>query len=173
MVELHKEELHILYSSPNIIRQIKSRRLRWAGHVARRFSGSLFYEAFSVPRPYSVDVMVTSEWWWIDEDKHPCLKLNSNPRSHRPSNKSLLLIPRHALERREKCKIFWWESAKERDHSEDQIVDGRMGLKWIFGTLARECWVDLIDSGRDRWWDFVDAVTNNRAVAPGCYLAFD
>jgi hypothetical protein len=29
------EELHILYSSPNIIRQIKSRRMRWAGHVAR------------------------------------------------------------------------------------------------------------------------------------------
>jgi hypothetical protein len=31
---LRNEELHILYSSPNIIRQIKSRRLRWAGHVA-------------------------------------------------------------------------------------------------------------------------------------------
>jgi hypothetical protein len=33
--KLHSEELHILYSSPNIIRQIKSRRMRWAGHVAR------------------------------------------------------------------------------------------------------------------------------------------
>jgi hypothetical protein len=32
---LHNEELHILYSSPNIIRQIKSRRMRWAGHMAR------------------------------------------------------------------------------------------------------------------------------------------
>jgi hypothetical protein len=32
---LHNEELHILYSSPSIIRQIKSRRMRWAGHVAR------------------------------------------------------------------------------------------------------------------------------------------
>jgi hypothetical protein len=31
---LHNEELHILYSSPNIIKQIKSRRMRWAGHVA-------------------------------------------------------------------------------------------------------------------------------------------
>jgi hypothetical protein len=31
---LHNEELNILYSSPNIIRQIKSRRMRWAGHVA-------------------------------------------------------------------------------------------------------------------------------------------
>jgi hypothetical protein len=32
---LHSEELHILYSSPDIIRQIKSRKMRWAGHVAR------------------------------------------------------------------------------------------------------------------------------------------
>jgi hypothetical protein len=33
--KLHNEELHNLYSSPNIIRMIKSRRIRWAGHVAR------------------------------------------------------------------------------------------------------------------------------------------
>jgi hypothetical protein len=33
--KLHNEELHILYSSPDIIRQIKSSRMRWAGHVAR------------------------------------------------------------------------------------------------------------------------------------------
>jgi hypothetical protein len=32
---LHNEELHNLYSLPNIIRMIKSRRMRWAGHVAR------------------------------------------------------------------------------------------------------------------------------------------
>jgi hypothetical protein len=32
---LHNKELYTLYSSPNIIRVIKSRRLRWAGHVAR------------------------------------------------------------------------------------------------------------------------------------------
>jgi hypothetical protein len=33
--ELHNEELHNLYSSPNIIRMIKSRRKRWRRHVAR------------------------------------------------------------------------------------------------------------------------------------------
>jgi hypothetical protein len=33
--ELHNEELHHFYSSPDIIRQVKSRRMRWAGHVAR------------------------------------------------------------------------------------------------------------------------------------------
>jgi hypothetical protein len=32
--KFHNEELHYLYSSPNIIRVIKSRKIRWAGHVA-------------------------------------------------------------------------------------------------------------------------------------------
>jgi hypothetical protein len=32
--KLHNEELHNLYSSPNRIRMVKSRRMRWAGHVA-------------------------------------------------------------------------------------------------------------------------------------------
>jgi hypothetical protein len=32
--KLHNEELHNLQSSPNIIRMIKSRRMRWVGHVA-------------------------------------------------------------------------------------------------------------------------------------------
>ena len=31
----HNEELHSLYRSPNIVKVIKSRRLRWAGHVVR------------------------------------------------------------------------------------------------------------------------------------------
>jgi hypothetical protein len=33
--KLHNEELHDLYSSPSIIRIIKSRRMRWVGHVAQ------------------------------------------------------------------------------------------------------------------------------------------
>jgi hypothetical protein len=33
--KLHNDELHNLYSSPNIIRMIKPRRMRWAGHLAR------------------------------------------------------------------------------------------------------------------------------------------
>jgi hypothetical protein len=35
-IKLHNdEELHSLYSSPNIVRVIKSRRMRWTGHAAR------------------------------------------------------------------------------------------------------------------------------------------
>ena len=37
--KLHNEELSDLYSLPNIVRVVKSRRMRWAGHVARMGRG--------------------------------------------------------------------------------------------------------------------------------------
>jgi hypothetical protein len=40
--KLHNDELHSLYSSPNIVRVIKSRKMRWAGHEARMGRGELF-----------------------------------------------------------------------------------------------------------------------------------
>jgi hypothetical protein len=39
---LHNDELHSLYSSQNIVRVIKSRRMRWAGHAARMWRGEVF-----------------------------------------------------------------------------------------------------------------------------------
>jgi hypothetical protein len=41
--KLYNGELHYLYSSPDIIRQIKSRRMRWPGHVARMGEGRNVY----------------------------------------------------------------------------------------------------------------------------------
>jgi hypothetical protein len=41
--KLHNGELHNLCSSPDIIRQLKSRRMRWAGHVARTGEGRNVY----------------------------------------------------------------------------------------------------------------------------------
>jgi hypothetical protein len=81
------EELHILYSSPNIIRQIKSRRMRWA---------------------------------------------------------------RRGTHGREKFTGVWWECQKERDHSEDQGVDGKMISEWIIGKLPGGVeWIQLAqDRGR-------------------------
>jgi hypothetical protein len=48
--KLHIDELHSLYSSPNIVRVIKSRRMRWAGHVARMGEGRCIYRVL-VERP--------------------------------------------------------------------------------------------------------------------------
>jgi hypothetical protein len=44
--KLHNEEFRILYSSPNIIRQIKSWQMRWAGHVARMGEEGKVYKDF-------------------------------------------------------------------------------------------------------------------------------
>jgi hypothetical protein len=48
--KLHNDELHNLYSSPNIVRVIKSRRMRWAEQVARMGEGRGVYR-FLVGRP--------------------------------------------------------------------------------------------------------------------------
>jgi hypothetical protein len=40
---MHNDELHRLYSSPNIVRVIKSRRIRWVGHAARMEEGRGVY----------------------------------------------------------------------------------------------------------------------------------
>ena len=42
--KLHNKELSNLYSSPSIVRVIKSRRMRWAGHVARMGEGRGVYK---------------------------------------------------------------------------------------------------------------------------------
>jgi len=44
--KLHNEELNDLYSSPSIVRLIKSRRMRWAGHVARMGERRGVYRVF-------------------------------------------------------------------------------------------------------------------------------
>jgi hypothetical protein len=48
--KLHNDELHSLYSSPNIVRVVKSRRMRWVGHVARMWEGRGVYRVL-VGRP--------------------------------------------------------------------------------------------------------------------------
>jgi hypothetical protein len=42
----------------------------------------------------------------------------------------------HACERLENCTRFWWEGPKEREHSKDRGVDGRMASERILGRLG-------------------------------------
>jgi hypothetical protein len=73
----------------------------------------------------------------------------------------------HTWQRIEKCRRFWWESPKERDHLEDHGVGGKMGSEWILGRLAFGGG-DLIQlaQDRDRWRAVVSAVMNLRVLAP-------
>jgi len=62
---LHKEELNDLYSSPNIVRLIKSRRMRWAGHVARMGEEWGVYR-FLVEKPEGRRPMGRPRCRWVD-----------------------------------------------------------------------------------------------------------
>jgi hypothetical protein len=69
-------------------------------------------------------------------------------------------------EERKKCTKFWWESSKERDHSGDQGIGGRMGSEWILGRFAGGVdWIQLAQD-RDRWRAVVSAVMNLRVLTP-------
>jgi hypothetical protein len=69
-----------------------------------------------------------------------------------------------AWKRRKNCIRFWWESPKERDHSEDRDVGGKMGSEWILGILAGADWIQLARD-RDRWRALVNTVMNIQFLA--------
>jgi hypothetical protein len=54
---------------------------------------------------------------------------------------------------------FWWGNLRERDHSEDPGIDGRIILRWIFRQWdgGYMDWTDLAQY-RDRWWALVNTV---------------
>ena len=63
--KLHNEELNDLYSSPNIVRVIKSRRMRWAGHVARMGEERVVYRVF-VGKPEGWRPLGRPRRRWVD-----------------------------------------------------------------------------------------------------------
>ena len=63
--KLHNEELNDLYSSPSIVRVIKSRRLRWAGHVACMEEGRVVHKVL-VGKPEKKRSLGRSRGRWED-----------------------------------------------------------------------------------------------------------
>jgi hypothetical protein len=72
--KLHNEELHNLYSSPNIIRIIKSRRMRWAGHVARKGEKRNVYKLL-VGKPEGKRPLGRPRRRWINNIKMDLLQI--------------------------------------------------------------------------------------------------
>jgi hypothetical protein len=66
--KLHNEELHNLYSFPNIIRVIKSRRMRWAWHVARMGEKRKAYRIL-VGKPEGKRPLGRPRRRWVDNNK--------------------------------------------------------------------------------------------------------
>jgi len=62
---LHNEELNDLYTSPNIVRVRKSRRMRWAGHVARMGEERVLYRVL-VGKPEGRRPMGRPRRRWVD-----------------------------------------------------------------------------------------------------------
>jgi hypothetical protein len=72
--KLHNEEFHTLYSSPNIIKIIKSRRMRWAEHVARMGEKRNVYRLL-VGKPEGRRPLGRPRRMWIDTIKIDLLEI--------------------------------------------------------------------------------------------------
>jgi hypothetical protein len=98
--------------------------------------GTLFYDAFSVTRLYSVYDRITSKWWlWIDEGKHPCLKRNSNPQSQRPSDQGLRVTP---LPMGPAAKLLQYNQVKFAFLKRSSPV---YVSRWHFMWKQIQCWI--------------------------------
>jgi hypothetical protein len=75
--KLHNKELHNLYSSPSIIRIIKSRKMRWAGHVAQMGEKRNVYRLL-VGKPEGKRPLGKSRRRWIDNIKMDLLEMGLN-----------------------------------------------------------------------------------------------
>jgi hypothetical protein len=75
--KLHNEELHNLYSSPSIIRIIKSRRMRWAGHVARIGEKRYVYRLL-VGKPEGKRPLGRPRCRWMDSIQMDLLEIGLN-----------------------------------------------------------------------------------------------
>ena len=77
--KLHNTELYALYSSPNIIKNLESRRLRWAGHVARVKQSRNAYRVL-VGKPEGNRLLGRQRHGWKDKIKMDLMEVGCDPR---------------------------------------------------------------------------------------------
>ena len=98
-----------------------SRRIRWAGHVARMGERRGLYRDL-VGKPEGKRPFGRSRLRWEDSTK-------------KYFEKNQMGGACSAYGGEEAYTVFWWGSLRERDHLGDQDVDGRIILRWIFRKL--------------------------------------
>ena len=94
--KLHNAELHALYSSPNIIRSLKSRRLRWAGHVARMEKSINAYRVLA-GKPEGKKPLGRLRCRWEDNIKMDLREVGCDPRDWTA-----------LAEDRDQCRAYIW-----------------------------------------------------------------
>jgi len=114
--KLHNEKLNDLYSSPIILRVIKSRRMRWAGHVARMGERWDVYRVL-VGKPEGKRPIVRPRRRWEDKIK---------------MDLQWEYWPDWSDSGGEANTGFWWGNLRESDYLGDPGIDGRIILRWIF-----------------------------------------
>jgi hypothetical protein len=72
----------------------------------------------------------------------------------------------HAWERTEQCTRFWRENPNERNHLEDQGIDGRMGSEYILGETGWGAWSGFKWLRLGTGGTAVNAVMNLRVLVP-------
>jgi hypothetical protein len=75
--KLHDEKLHNLYLLPNIITIIKSKRMRWAGHIARKMAKRNAYKTF-VGKPEGHKPLGRPGRRWVDTNKIDFREIDSS-----------------------------------------------------------------------------------------------
>ena len=113
-------ELNDLYSSPNIVRVIKSRRMRWAGHVARMGEERGVYR-FLVGKPDGKRPLGRPRRRWVELND-----LYSSPNIVRVIKSRRMRWVGHVARIGEERGFIgsWWGNRREGDHWGDLGVDG-------------------------------------------------
>ncbi|KAJ4446505.1 hypothetical protein ANN_13201 [Periplaneta americana] len=129
--KLHNIELHALYSSPDMIRNIKSRRLRWAGHVARMGESRNAYRVI-VGRPEGKRPLGRPRRRWEDNIKMDLREVGHDDRD-------------------------WINLAQDRDRLRAYV---RAAMKPVIRLMIRAAFVDLMLIGGPSSQGPADEVTS-------------